>query len=234
MKILSLVKKELKHYFYSPMAYVVICIFLLITGWFFSNTLFLVKEAELRGMMDIMPLILMFFMPAVTMRSVAEERKVDTLQLILTMPLREWQVIISKYLSAVVLLCVTLVFTLPYPLMLYLLGRPDSGMMIASYLSLLLLGITYISIGIFASTITSSQVIAFILGFSVIFVFFIMNRLEMVFPLWLQPIIEKVSIVTHFENMIRGVIHTGDLIFFFTLNVFFLTLATYILYRRKG
>jgi ABC-2 type transport system permease protein len=233
MKTLSLVKKELKHYFYSPLAYVVICIFLLITGWFFSNSLFLVREVELRGMLDIMPLILMFFMPAVTMRLVAEEKKVDTIQLILTMPVNEWQIILSKYLSAVVFLFVSLVFTLIYPLILYLLGRPDGGVIIAGYISLLLLGASYISIGLFASTITSSQVVAFIVGFSIIFIFFILDRLELIFPLHLQPIIEKLSVVTHFENMARGVINSGNLIYFLTLNILFLVLSTYILQRRK-
>jgi len=234
MKTLSLVKKELKHYFYSPLAYVVICIFLLITGWFFSNSLFLTREVELRGMLDIMPLILMFFMPAVTMRLVAEERKVDTIQLILTMPVNEWQIILSKYLSAVVFLSISLVFTFVYPLILYLLGRPDGGMIIAGYISLFLLGTSYISIGLFASTITSSQVVAFIVGFSIIFVFFILDRLELIFPLHLQPIIERLSVVTHFENMARGVINSGNLIYFLTLNILFLVLSTYVLQRRKG
>ncbi|NOZ26237.1 MAG: ABC transporter permease [Nitrospirae bacterium] len=234
MTTLSLIRKELKHYFYSPMAYVVICIFLVITGWFFSNSLFLRKEAELRGMLDVMPLLLMFFMPAITMRSIAEEKKVDTIQLVLTMPVREWQITLSKYAASLVLYAVTLAFSLFYPMLLYLLGSPDTGMITASYLALLLLGASYISIGIFASTLTANQVIAFIAAFSIIFVLFVLSRLEMMFPLWMQAWIERAAVVPHFDNMLRGVIRSSDLVYFFTLNLLFLFLATYMLYRRRG
>ncbi len=234
MTTVSLIRKELKHYFYSPMAYVVICMFLVITGWFFANSLFLRREAELRGMLDVMPLLLMFFMPAVTMRSIAEERKVDTIQLVLTMPVREWQVTLSKYAASLVLYAVTLAFSLFYPMLLYLLGSPDTGMIAASYLALLLIGASYISIGIFASTLTVNQVVAFITAFGIIFVLFVLSRLEMLFPLWMQAWIERVAVVPHFDNMLRGVIRSSDVVYFVTLNLLFLFLATYMLYRRRG
>ncbi len=234
MRIGSLLRKELKHLFYSPMAYVVSGIFLLITGWFFTNALFFVGEAELRGMMDVMPLLLMFFMPAITMRSLAEEKKVDTLQILMTLPVKEWEVILSKYVAVVSLFVVTLGFTLFYVFLLYLLGSPDGGMLFGNYLALFLLGCTYISIALFASTITSSQVIAFITGFSIIFVFFVLSRLQMILPVGVQSIVERFSMLSHFDSMLRGVVSLADVFYFLCLNIFFLMLSTYMLVRRKG
>ncbi len=233
MRLLAIVKKELKHYFYSPMAYVVVCIFLVIAGWFFSNELFLVGEAELRGMMRIMPLILMFVIPAVTMRSIAEEKKVDTIQLILTMPVKEWEIVMGKYIATILLYLTILVFTLIYPLVLYLIGRPDTGVLIGEYTALLLLGMSYISIGIFASSLTSNQVIAFIIAFAILFLFFVLGRLVAFFPPYLQEAVERVSAVTHFENMLRGVITSSDIVYFLSLNFLFLFLTTYVLEGRR-
>jgi len=233
MQLKALIKKELQHLFFSPVAYIVSGIFLLITGWFFTNTLFLVGEAELRGMMDIIPLLLMFFMPAITMRSIAEEKKVDTLQLLLTMPVREWEVILSKYIATVVLYCLILLVSVIYVIVISVLGEPDNGVIIAQYLAVFLLGATYIAIGIFSSTITSSQVVAFIIGFAIIFVFFIASRLQMVLPIWLQSVVNRFSMVSRFEHLLRGVIGLDDIVYFVTLNVLFILLSTYTLWRTK-
>ncbi|RME64334.1 MAG: ABC transporter [Nitrospirae bacterium] len=234
MNLTALIKKELKHLFYSPVAYVVSGIFLLITGWFFTNALFLTGEAELRGMMDIMPLLLMFFMPAITMRLVAEERKVDTLQLLLTMPVRDWEVVFSKYIAALVLYLGILSVTLIYVIVVSLLGEPDGGVIFSQYLGLVLLGATFIGIGLFSSTITSSQVVAFIVGFSIVFVFFIGSKLQMVLPLWVQAVVERFSMVSRFERILRGVMGLDDLVYFVTVNLFFIMLSTYVLKRRRG
>ncbi len=231
--IVPLVKKELKQFFYSPVAYVVIFIFLIISGWFFSNALFIVRESELRGMLDIMPLLLTFFIPAITMKAISEERKTDTLQLVLTLPVREWEVVISKYIASLSLYAVMLSFTLVYVIVLKLIGRPDGGVITASYLGLLLLGSAYISIGIFASSLTRSQVIAFIVGFGIMFLFFVSSRLQILFPLSMQQIIEEFSVFSHFENLLRGVVNLSDIVYFLLLNILFLLLATYQLERGR-
>ena len=231
--IVPLVKKELKHYFFSPVAYVVICIFLIIAGWFFSNALFLTKESELRGMLDIMPLLLTFFIPAITMKTISEERKTDTLQLILTLPLREWEVVISKYIASVVLYLAMIGFTLTYVLVLKLIGRPDGGVITASYVGLLFLGTAYISIGIFASSLTRNQVIAFILGFAIMFSFFVLSRLKMLFPVSIQPFISEFSVIDHFDNLLRGVIALDDAVYFLLINLAFLGFATYQIQRDR-
>ncbi len=231
--IVPLVKKELKHYFFSPVAYVVICIFLIIAGWFFSNALFLTKESELRGMLDIMPLLLTFFIPAITMKTISEERKTDTLQLILTLPLREWEVVISKYIASVVLYLAMIGFTLTYVLVLKLIGRPDGGVITASYVGLVFLGTAYISIGIFASSLTRNQVIAFILGFAIMFSFFVLSRLKMLFPVSIQPFISEFSVIDHFDNLLRGVIALDDAVYFLLINLAFLGFATYQIQRDR-
>ncbi|NOY64400.1 MAG: ABC transporter permease [Nitrospirae bacterium] len=233
MKLRAILKKELKHYFFSPLAYIVTVIFLLITGWFFANSLFLLKEAEMRGMLDILPILLMFVIPAITMRSIAEERKMDTVQILLTLPIREGQIILGKYMALLVFYSTVLIFTLFYPLVLMLLGRPDTGVILSSYLGMFLLGATYISIGIFASSLTSSQVIAFITGFAIIFLIFIPGKLENIMPVKMQPLIEGASVVSHFENLLRGVVSSTDIVYFVMLNILFLTLSIYAL-REKG
>jgi len=233
LKLRAILKKELKHYFFSPLAYIVTVIFLLITGWFFANSLFLLKEAEMRGMLDILPILLMFVIPAITMRSIAEERKMDTVQILLTLPIREGQIILGKYMALLVFYSTVLIFTLFYPLVLMLLGRPDTGVILSSYLGMFLLGATYISIGIFASSLTSSQVIAFITGFAIIFLIFIPGKLENIMPVKMQPLIEGASVVSHFENLLRGVVSSTDIVYFVMLNILFLTLSIYAL-REKG
>ena len=231
--IVPLVKKELKQFFYSPVAYVVVFIFLIISGWFFSNTLFIVKESELRGMLDIMPLLLTFFIPAITMKSISEERKTDTLQLVLTLPVREWELVLSKYVASLALYVVMLSFTLIYVIVLKLIGRPDGGVITASYIGLFLLGSAYISIGIFASSLTRSQIIAFIVGFCIMFAFFVASRLQILFPVSMQQFIEEFSVFSHFENLLRGVINLSDVVYFILLNMLFLLLATYQIERGR-
>lgn len=233
MKLKAILKKEFKHYFFSPLAYIVTVIFLLITGWFFANSLFLLKEAEMRGMLDILPILLMFVIPAITMRSIAEERKMDTVQILLTLPIREGQIILGKYMALLLFYSTVLIFTLFYPLVLMLLGRPDTGVILSSYLGMFLLGATYISIGIFASSLTSSQVIAFITGFAIIFLIFIPGKLENIMPVKIQPLIEGASVVSHFENFLRGIISSTDIVYFAMLNILFLSLSIYAL-REKG
>lgn len=233
MKLKAILKKEFKHYFFSPLAYIVTVIFLLITGWFFANSLFLLKEAEMRGMLDILPILLMFVIPAITMRSIAEERKMDTVQILLTLPIREGQIILGKYMALLLFYSTVLIFTLFYPLVLMLLGRPDTGVILSSYLGMFLLGATYISIGIFASSLTSSQVIAFITGFAIIFLIFIPGKLENIMPVKIQPLIEGASVVSHFENLLRGIISSTDIVYFAMLNILFLSLSIYAL-REKG
>lgn len=231
--IFAIFKREMKSYFNSPVAYIIVTIFLLIAGWFFSAGLFLVNEASIRNIMGIVPLIFILFIPAISMRTISEEKKSGTIELILTMPVKESELILGKFFASLALLSIALVFTWAYVLTVAILGDPDGGPIFAGYLGLFLMGAAYLSFGIFASSMTENQIVAFIVGFAIIFVFFILDKVLVFAPLSMAGVLEYLSIDYHFNNILRGVIDTRDVIYYLSLIVFSLTLASQALSSRK-
>ncbi|MCY3595652.1 MAG: ABC transporter permease subunit [Bacteroidetes bacterium] len=227
-----LTKRELRAYFDGPAAYVVLCVFLAITGWFFSNALFLQNVASLRSVFSIAPFIFLFFMPALTMSSFAEERRAGTLELLLTLPVRDWQVILGKLLSVALLLLLAIVLTFVYAVTLALLGDLDLGGTVGGYLGLFLLGITYGAIGIWASSLTRNQIVAFILGFAIIFLLFLLDKITDFVPGQLGVIMQYLGADYHFQNLMRGVIDTRDILYYVSLTGFAFLLTTYTLAKR--
>jgi ABC-2 type transport system permease protein len=226
--------KELRSFFNSAVAYVILTLFLLIAGWFFSSSVFLVGQADMRDVFSvIVPLIYLFFIPAVTMRVIAEEKKTGTIELLVTMPVRDIEIVLGKYLATLILLVVGLFLTLAYPLTISILGDPDGGALIGGYLGLFLMGATYLSIGVFTSGLTQNQIVAFITGFAVIFVFFMLDKVIMFFPGAIASVLEYASVSYHFNNLARGVIDTRDLVYYLTLIGLFLFLAVRSLESRK-
>ena len=228
----TLTKRELKSFFDGPAAYVVLIVFLVITGWFFANPLFLQNEASLRSMFSIASFVFLFFVPALTMSSFAEERRAGTLELLLTFPVRDWQVILGKLLSVALLLVAAIGMTFVYAITLSLLGDLDLGATLGGYLGLFLLGLTYGSIGICASSLTRNQIVAFILGFGAIFAFFLFDKVVDFVPGWLGSILQYLSTDYHFENLMRGVIDSRDVLFYLSLSAFAFLLTTYNLAKR--
>ncbi len=227
-------QKELRSYFNSAVAYVILTLFLVITGWFFASNLFLSNQADLRDVFSaIVPMVFLFFIPAITMRSIAEEKKSGTIELLVTLPVRDVEIVLGKYLAALILLAIALALTCVYPLTLMLMGKPDGGAMLGGYLGLLLMGASYLAIGIFTSALTPNQIIAFITGFVLIFLFFMLDKVTMVFPPGLASILEYASVTYHLENLARGVIDTRDLLYYVTLIGLFLFLAVRSLESRK-
>lgn len=224
----------MKSYFNSPIAYIITTIFLIITGWFFSAGLFLVNEASLRNLMGIVPMIFIIFIPAITMRTISEERKVGTIELILTMPLKESEIILGKFLASLSLLGIALAFTLVYTITISFLGDPDGGPVAGGYLGLILMGSAYLSFGIFASSLSENQIVAFIVGFVIVLVFFLLDKILIFVPSYLVSALEYLSIDFHFNNILRGVIDTRDIIYYLSLTVFSLTLASQTLAVRKA
>jgi len=225
--------KELKTYFNSTIAYIVIVVFLLISGWFFASNVFLANVASLRIIFEIIPLILIFFIPAVTMRLFSEEKKTGTLEILLTKPLNDIDLIIGKFLSAWVLLGISLIPTLFYYIVILSVGKIDIGPVIGGYLGLLLMGGVYVSIGIFSSSMTENQVVAFIIGFLIIFILFMLDKILMFVPAFLVSIFEYLSIDYHFSNIARGVIDTRDIIYYLSMGYLFILLTQLALERRK-
>lgn len=214
--ILTIFKKELKSYFYSPVAYIVIVVFLIITGWFFTSTLFVAGVITMRNVFDIIPFILLFFIPAISMRTFSEEKKAGTIELLLTKPITDYDIVLGKFFSTLTLAVLTFIPTVIYVVSLKLLGPLDIGSIFSAYLGLVLMAGLYISIGLFASSLTENQVVAFIISFLIIFALFMMNKILMFVPPILVPIIEFISTDFHFSSISRGVIDTKDLIYYFS------------------
>ncbi len=231
--ILAMFRRELRSYFNSPVAYVVIVVFLAIIGWFFTGNLFLMNIASLRVMFELVPLVFLFFVPAITMRLLAEEKKSGTLELLTTKPVLDAEIILGKFSAALTLLVAALVPTLLYVLTLIVLGSPDLGPVVTGYLGLLLMGSVYIGIGLFASSLTENQIVAFILSFLIVLALFLMDKVLMYVPEGIASTVEFLGIDYHFGNIARGVIDSRDVIYFLSLLGFSLYGATVSLGRRK-
>ena len=231
--ILPIFRRELRSYFNSPVAYVVIVVFLAIVGWFFTSNLFLANVASMRVIFELVPLVFLFFVPAITMRLLAEEKKSGTLELLTTKPVTDAEIVIAKFLAAWTLLAATLVPTLLYLITMMALGSIDLGPVIAGYIGLLLMGGAYIAIGIFASSLTENQIIAFIISFLIVLALFLMDKVLMYVPEGLASTVEFLAVDYHFSNIARGVIDSRDIIYFVSLLGFSLLLATVSLERRK-
>ncbi len=215
--IKTIYSKELKSYFNSPIAYIVIIVFLAIVGYFFTSSLFSNNMATLRGMFDMVPFVFLFFIPAITMRSFSEEKKQGTIELLLTKPVKEYELVIGKFLSAFVLMVVTLLPTLFYVAAVLFMGETDKGALIGGYLGLILMGAIYIGVGIFASSLTENQVIAFIISFVAVFALFMMGKVLQQISPGLVSTVEFLSADYHYSNISRGVIDTRDLFYYFSL-----------------
>ncbi|MEZ4703196.1 MAG: ABC transporter permease subunit [Rhodothermales bacterium] len=228
----TLTKRELHAYFDSPAAYVVLSVFLLFTGWFFSNPLFIENVASLRTLFEFAPFIFLFFVPAITMSLFAEERRAGTLELLLTMPIRDWQIIVGKLLAATVLLMAALALTFVYAITLSILGDLDFGATAGGYLGLLLFGMSCASIGLLASSLTRNQIVAFILGFAIIFVLYMLDKVTLFVPQSLAGIFQYLSLDYHYKNLLRGVIDTRDILYYLSVTGFACVLTAYNLARR--
>ena len=226
-------RREIRSYFNSPVAYVVIVVFLAIVGWYFSNNLFLMNTASMRIVFELVPLVFLFFIPAVTMRLLAEEKKYGTLELLPTKPVRDVEIVLGKFLAAWTLLGATLAPTLVYLATLMLLGTPDLGPVVTGYLGLMLTGGVYIAIGIFASSLTENQIVAFLVGVVIILAFFLADKVLLYMPAAIAPAVEYLGIDYHFSNIARGVIDSRDIVYFGSVLGFALMTATASLERRK-
>jgi ABC-2 type transport system permease protein len=228
----TLARRELRAYFDSPAAYVVLSVFLLLTGWFFANALFLNNVASLQSVFDVAPFIFLFFIPAVTMSTFAEEKRAGTLELLLTMPVRDWQVILGKLIAVTLFLSIAISFTLIYAISIAFLGDIDVGATLGGYIGMLLYGLTAASIGIFASSLTRNQIVAFILGFAIIFMLFLVDKITPFVPGSLGGILQYLGLDFHYRNLLRGVIDSRDVLYYVSL-VFLSGVATaYNLARR--
>ena len=226
-------RREIRTYFNSPVAYIVVPVFVIITGYLFFTQLFLEKQADMRGFFNIMPLLFMFLIPAITMSLLADEKSSGTLELLITMPVRDSEVVLGKFLAAMALLCTAIGLTLVFAITVKSLGPLDRGPTIGGYLGLVLMGGAYVSIGVMASALTRNSIVSFIVAFAISFALYLLGRLTQFLPQALQKLVAYLSIDGHFENIGRGVIDTRDLIYYFSVMVVCLLIATLSLESRR-
>lgn len=211
-------KRELGAYFNSVVAYIVVILFLVITGALFWLSYFQeINVLSMRSFFGQAPLFLAFFAPAITMGLFAEEKRSGTLELLMTMPISDFEIVMGKFLAAVGLLVVVFVMTLTYPLSLSRLGELDWGAVWAGYLGLLLLGASYSAIGIMASTWTKDQVVAILVAFSICFFLYLIDQLVGQPTGVTAQVIEYMSTSYHFDNIARGVVDSRDVIYYLSL-----------------
>ncbi len=232
--IFTIFKKELKSFFTSPMAYIFLIVFALINGYFFNIQFFLINESDMRVLFNIVPLVYLFFIPAVSMGLISREKNIGTIEIISTLPIDEKDIVIGKYLAGLSLILIGLCVTLIHYINLIFVGSNiDHGAVFTGYLGLVLLGGVYTAIGLFASSLTENQVIAFIIGIGLVLVFFMMDKLLFFFPSSMTGIIQYLSTDFHLSNMSRGVLDTRNIIYFGSVIGFFLTITTRVLESRK-
>ena len=226
-------RREIRTYFNSPVAYIVVTVFVGITGYLFFTQLFLEKQAELRQLFSFMPFLFMFMVPAVTMRLLADEKSTGTLELLSTMPVRDWEVVVGKFLAALALLGTAVGLTLVFAVSVRSLGPLDRGPAIGGYLGLLLMGGAFVAIGVMCSAFTRNSIVAFIASFGICFALYLFGKLTQFVPEALQPLIAFLSIDGHFENIGRGVVDSRDVIYYLSIIGTSLLLATTSLESRR-
>ncbi len=232
-QIKTIAIKEFKDYFISPIAYIVISLFLIVSGWFFFSTFFIFGRADLRDFFSLLPLTFSFIIPALTMRLFSEEKNVGSYETLLTMPVSFTDIAVGKFLAAALFTAAMLVPTLSYPLFISFIGEVDPGPVIGGYLGAVLLAAAYCSMGLFASALTRNQIIAFIIGSALCFTLTIIDRMLFFMPEKLVTFIEFIGANSHFMNISKGIIDSRDILYFISL-IFVFIFSTYIVMHEKN
>lgn len=231
----TLFKKELMSYFNSPIAYIFIGVFLIVSNWLFFNYFFLIGQTNMREFFSLLPWIFLFLSPAITMRLWAEEKKSGTIELLLTLPVTNWQIVLGKFLGALAFLMIALLLTLTLPLTLSNLGNLDWGPVIGGYIGAMFLGGSYLALGLFISGLTKNQIIAFIIALVACFGAFVIGA-DFVLqkaPAFAAPVMKFLGLGSHFSNISRGVIDSKDIIYYGSFIFIFLWLNAGIIKTRS-
>jgi ABC-2 type transport system permease protein len=229
---LRIFRKEFQDYFVSPIAYIVICIFLLVTGWLFFSTFFIYNQANLRTFFGLLPLTFSFVIPAVTMRLFSEEFHSGSCEMLLTLPVRLSDVVAGKFLAGTAFAAAMLVPTLSYAASVACIGEIDWGPVAGGYTGAVLLGGAYSAVGLFASSLTRNQIVAFITGMVVCFSLTVIDKMAIFFPAALAGVLTQISAGHHFENIARGILDTRDVLYFASV-IFVFLYSTHMVMQEK-
>ena len=232
--LIAVYNKEMKSYFNSPMAYIFLVIFAVITGYFFTRTFFLFNQSDMRSLFKIIPLVYLFFIPAVTMSLIAREKSLGTMEVISTLPLKEFDFVAGKFLASFSLILIGLAISLIHFFTLTQVGTNiDYGAAFTGYLGLAFAGAVYCAVGTFASGVTDNQVVAFIIGIFIVLIFFLMDKILIFVPISLSGLVQFLSIDYHLSSISRGVIDSRNIIYFTSLVGLFLFMTVRILEVRR-
>ena len=213
-QVAHIFRKEFSAYFISPIAYIVISIFLLVTGWFFFATFFLFNQANLRTFYTLLPVVFAFVIPAITMRLISEELNIGSDEILLTMPVTYGDVILGKFLASVALIMAMLIPTLAYPLTVSFMGQLDWGPVVGGYVGAVFLGAAFSAVGLFASALTRNQIIAFIIGLAICFTLTLIDKMLFFLPQSLLGVFSYLGADVHFQNIAKGIIDSRDILYF--------------------
>jgi len=237
----ALARREMGFYFNSPVAYITITLFLVVCGvYLFSmadvatgRSFFEDNEASIRKLFDVIPVIFIFILPAITMRLLAEEKRSGTIELLLTMPVTDGEIAVGKFLGGLAFLAITLIATIPLPILVGSLGNLDVGALVAGYIGLFLLGAAYLAIGLMASSWTDNQIVAYLIAALICAFFYAISG--MVSAVWLgaRDAMNSLSFEAHFANITRGVIDTRDVLFYLSIVVIALVITVQSLQARN-
>lgn len=234
MNTFNIAWKETKSYFGTPAAYVVGAMFLALTGVFFvSEITSPFAEADVREIVDWASFFIIFLAPLLTMRLLAEEQKLGTLELLLTSPVRDWEVVIGKYLASLLILAAILAATLYYVLLLYVFGSPDTGPILSGYFGLLLYGAAALAIGLLGSSFSGNQIVAAVVGIAILLMLSYVDRIGGLVEGIVRQIVQGMSMNSHIVDFTRGVIDLSSVVYFLSLAAVFIFLAIRSLETRR-
>ncbi len=231
----AIAKREFASYFNSAIAYLAISVFLIMIGFafFFWDGFFEVGQASMRSFFEWVPLLFIFLLPAISMRLMSEEKRTGSFELLITMPVRDIEVLLGKLLGAFLFLLVALGLTLAYPFVISMLGPLDWGPVIGGYLGLLLLGLAYLSVGLMTSCWTKNQIVAFLLSVMICGFFYFIDDMAGAFWVSVRDEVAQMSFKAHFENVAKGVLDTRDILFYLSVSAFALTIGNYSVESRR-
>jgi ABC-2 type transport system permease protein len=232
--VFTIAKKEYELALHSISTYIVFILFLVIIGIIFSNMVFKIARAELRFLFEVIHIVFLFYIPAITMGSIAKERQTGTLELLSTLPIKLSSIVWGKILSALFQIITIIILSLVFFGIIVIFGEGiDYGAIICGYIGLILAGLAYASIGVFASSFPSNQILAFVLALLISAVFYLLKFLLPLLPFGLVPIVQYFSFDYHLSSFLKGVIDTRDILFFLAVTVIFALLAQFNLQSKN-
>jgi ABC-2 type transport system permease protein len=231
----TILHRELSSYFNSPLAYIFITVFLTFSTWLFFRGFFLDNVASMRSFFEFLPWPFLVLVPAITMRLWAEEQKMGTTEILLSAPITEAEAVLGKFFASFAFLVITLLLSGILPLLLFFIGQPDWGMIVGGYLGAILLGASYLAIGLWISSLTSNQIVAFIFSVLTVFVLFVVGHpiVLQTAPMWIMPFLKYLGLSSHYTSILRGVIDSRDILYSLTLVSLFLYFNVTSLNSRK-